>query len=253
MCECDSRRGFGLEIGFIDHFNTRLMTTLNYSAISKLHTLQFTRAHAKSFPACCVFISSCLVTAPTMAIPLLLCSSPVWMAAPFQLFILVEVKVTLRLTVSQSVSFGVEPHLGLMTRYLLLFDSYGLVSVGRPLWREEGSVFCICFWPLPVQSIFYCLQFETSIFVASYDSQGHGEDTDSLLRTYGSQLILAPFVFIITPRPTTVENTVFDNTSTVALWVLPQKPVYLRLLPRNASTRNSTMTDYKCNYVFNMK
>jgi hypothetical protein len=34
-----------------------------------------------------------------------------------------KVRVTLRLTVSQSVSLGVEPHLGLMTRYLLLFDS----------------------------------------------------------------------------------------------------------------------------------
>jgi hypothetical protein len=42
----------------------------------------------------------------------------------------VKVKVTLRLTVSQSVSLGVEHHLGLMARYLLLFDSYGLVSVG---------------------------------------------------------------------------------------------------------------------------
>jgi hypothetical protein len=45
----------------------------------------------------------------------------------------VKVKVTLRLTFSQLVCFGVEPHLGLMTRRLLLFDSYGLVSVGRPL------------------------------------------------------------------------------------------------------------------------
>jgi hypothetical protein len=44
-----------------------------------------------------------------------------------------QVKVTLRLTVGQSVSLGVKPHLGLMTRYLLLFDSYGLVFVGRPL------------------------------------------------------------------------------------------------------------------------
>jgi hypothetical protein len=56
----------------------------------------------------------------------------------------VKVKVTLRLTVSQSVSLGVEPHLDLMTRYLLLFDSYVLHSVGRPLWREDGSVFCMC-------------------------------------------------------------------------------------------------------------
>jgi hypothetical protein len=74
-----------------------------------------------------------------------------------------------------------------MTRYLLLFDSYGLVFffVGHPLWREDGSVFCIRCWPLPAQSfsspsplelptIFYCLRFETSLFVASYDSQGHG-------------------------------------------------------------------------------
>jgi hypothetical protein len=45
----------------------------------------------------------------------------------------------------------------------------------------------MCCWPLPAQSfsglsplrleiIFYCLRFETSIFVASYDSQGHGGD-----------------------------------------------------------------------------
>jgi hypothetical protein len=45
----------------------------------------------------------------------------------------VKVKVTLRLTVGQSISLGVEPHLGLMTRYLLLFESYCLVFVGRPL------------------------------------------------------------------------------------------------------------------------
>jgi hypothetical protein len=46
-----------------------------------------------------------------------------------------QVKVTLRLTVSQSVSLGIEPHLGPMTRYLRVFlsDSYVLVSVGRPL------------------------------------------------------------------------------------------------------------------------
>jgi hypothetical protein len=36
-------------------------------------------------------------------------------------------------SVSQSVSLGVQAHLGIMTRYLLLFDSFGLVFVGRPL------------------------------------------------------------------------------------------------------------------------
>jgi hypothetical protein len=45
----------------------------------------------------------------------------------------VKVKVTLLLTVSQSVRFAVEPHLGLMTRYLLLFNSYGPFFLRRPL------------------------------------------------------------------------------------------------------------------------
>jgi hypothetical protein len=45
----------------------------------------------------------------------------------------VKVKVTLRLTVSQSVSLGVEPSLDLMTRYLLLLGNYDLVFVGGPL------------------------------------------------------------------------------------------------------------------------
>jgi hypothetical protein len=72
-----------------------------------------------------------------------------------------------------------------MTRYLVLFDSYGLVLLGRPLWWENGSVFWTCCWSLPAQffsgpsplglaTIFYCLRFETSFLVASYDWQGHG-------------------------------------------------------------------------------
>jgi hypothetical protein len=48
MCMSDYRRGFGLEIRFIDHFNTQLVTTLNYSAIANLHTLQITTAYDKS-------------------------------------------------------------------------------------------------------------------------------------------------------------------------------------------------------------
>jgi hypothetical protein len=59
----DYRRGFGLDIEFIDHLYTKLETTSNYSATANLHTLQITTAHAKSFPACCVFTSRSLVTA----------------------------------------------------------------------------------------------------------------------------------------------------------------------------------------------
>jgi hypothetical protein len=76
-------------------------------------------------------------------------------------------------------------HLGLTTRSWLLSDSCGFVDLGRPLWREDGSVVCNCYWPSPAQSfsgpspvglvaIFYCLRFETSLFFASYESQGHG-------------------------------------------------------------------------------
>jgi hypothetical protein len=103
-------------------------------------------------------------------------------------------KLTLRLTVSQSVSLGAEPHLGLMTRYLLLFDSYGLDFVGRLLWREDGSVFYICYSPWPAYSfsgpsplglvtIFCPLRFKTSLFVVFYDSQGHGGGIRTRLHT----------------------------------------------------------------------
>jgi hypothetical protein len=55
----------------------------------------------------------------------------------------VRVRVTLQLTVSQSVRLGVEPCLGLMTRYLFLYESCCPVYMGRPLWREDGSVVCL--------------------------------------------------------------------------------------------------------------
>jgi hypothetical protein len=59
----DPRRGSGLEIVFVHHFNTQLLITLNYSAIADFHTLQITRAHAMSFRNLSVFNSNCLVTA----------------------------------------------------------------------------------------------------------------------------------------------------------------------------------------------
>jgi hypothetical protein len=37
MCLSDSRRGFGLNIGFIDHFNKQLVITINYSATANFH------------------------------------------------------------------------------------------------------------------------------------------------------------------------------------------------------------------------
>jgi hypothetical protein len=43
----DDRRGYGLKIGFIDHFSIQLVTTLNYSAIADIHNSQITKAPTK--------------------------------------------------------------------------------------------------------------------------------------------------------------------------------------------------------------
>jgi hypothetical protein len=59
----DSLRGFILEIGFIDHFNTWPVTKSNYSAIADFHILPITTAHAKSFQSAVVSTSRSLVTA----------------------------------------------------------------------------------------------------------------------------------------------------------------------------------------------
>jgi hypothetical protein len=89
-----------------------------------------------------------------------------------------------RRSVVQSI-LELSTHLLLTTRFLLLSDSCGFVEVGHPLWREDGSVFYSCSWSSPAQTfsgptpmglviILYCLRFETSLLVASYDSQGYG-------------------------------------------------------------------------------
>jgi hypothetical protein len=80
---------------------------------------------------------------------------------------------------------------------------------GRPLWREDGSVCCICCWVFPTQSfagpsplvlatVFYWLRFETSHSVASYDSQGHGGGIRPRLHT--GLMWVYETVFKITPR-----------------------------------------------------
>jgi hypothetical protein len=50
--------GFGLTTRFIDHFNTRLVTTSNYSAIANLHTLQFTVTDTLSLPSLLLLVAS---------------------------------------------------------------------------------------------------------------------------------------------------------------------------------------------------
>jgi hypothetical protein len=47
-CWSDYRRGLDWRLDLLT-INARLVTTLNYSAIANLHTLQMSTAHAKSF------------------------------------------------------------------------------------------------------------------------------------------------------------------------------------------------------------
>jgi hypothetical protein len=69
-----------------------------------------------------------------------------------------------------------------------------LLTMGSSLWREDGSVVYNCCWSSPAQSfsgpssvglatIFYSLRFETSLFVASCDSQVYSESIRPRLHT----------------------------------------------------------------------
>jgi hypothetical protein len=106
---------------------------------------------------------------------------------PFHsLQIKVKVKITLLLAASQSASQSwCRAPSGAHDQILFTISQSRFFIVGRPLWPEDESVFCISCWPLPAQSfsgpsplglgiIFYCLRSEASIFVASYDLQVHG-------------------------------------------------------------------------------
>jgi hypothetical protein len=99
-----------------------------------------------------------------------------------------------------------------MTRFLLPYgmrntsDSYVLDPVGRPLWREDGSVFCMCRWPMRAQSfsgpsplglatVLYYLRFETSFSSPPTTRRVTVEIFDPT-----STRVLWGFVLFITPR-----------------------------------------------------
>jgi hypothetical protein len=92
-------------------------------------------------------------------------------------------------TASRPVSLGIKHPWG-----LLVLDICGFLWRSLFIWREDGFDFYNCCWPSPAHSFsgpspmvlvtsFYCLIFETSLFVASYDSQGHGGGTRTRLHT----------------------------------------------------------------------
>jgi hypothetical protein len=95
-----------------------------------------------------------------------------------------NVKVTLRLTVGQSVSKSwCRAPSGAHGQILITRWQLWPCFVGRPLWWEDRSVFCICCWPLQAQSflgpsplglatIFYCLGFSALVVSLIYSTFG---------------------------------------------------------------------------------
>jgi hypothetical protein len=72
----------------------------------------------------------------------IVCSNPAHFFCVCVVLCRYKVKVTLRLTVSQSVCLGVKPKSGTSDQRFFFPQSYCLVFLGRPLWREVGSVMC---------------------------------------------------------------------------------------------------------------
>jgi hypothetical protein len=92
-----------MEIKFINHFKTRLVTTHNYSAIANFSTLQIITAQAKSFQG---FTVNQFVLAPS---PFRITKINFFQLNPCGQ-VKVNVKVTLQLAVyRQSVRLGVNP------------------------------------------------------------------------------------------------------------------------------------------------
>jgi hypothetical protein len=103
-------------------YNTgTIEVSLNHTLPIPLHySTQSLKSHVKSSQADLLYSSVLLLPIHSVRVlpPLLLLFNCLQLNSVTAL-VKVKVKVTLRLMVSQPVSLGVEPHLGLMTRYVL--------------------------------------------------------------------------------------------------------------------------------------
>jgi hypothetical protein len=181
-------------------------TTGNYSATANLHNSQITIAPAKSFATHSVFSRPFLVTASNngYSSASVLKSSLNGGSLPIELFSCLSLML-LPTIQSASLSWNKAPVWGLRPDFYYRQTVSCLLIWGGSLWQEDGSVvynFCCGSptqsfsgpSPLALVTMFHCLRSKTSLFVASYDSQGYGGGIRPRLDTGRLSLMLRPMV-----------------------------------------------------------
>jgi hypothetical protein len=125
----------------------------------------------------------------------------------------------LRPTVVRPVCTGIKHPSATYDQILITVWQLRFCFCGAPTLTRGRVFLCICYWPLPVQSlglrpfgletIFYGLRSETSLSIASYDSQGHGGGNRPRLHT-GYWLAAMSLSLSLMLRPT-VSRPVFPG------------------------------------------
>jgi hypothetical protein len=123
---CDYRRAFGVDIGFVDHFNTELEIPLNYSAICNFHTYK-SLVHTLSFPARSNFSRRFLITASNKSYSSASVLKSSLNAGIFQLRILVRSKSLF----TECIGYHQNMHRTLMSSQIIAIFDYKLYTLIR--------------------------------------------------------------------------------------------------------------------------